>query len=190
MKSKISALMDGELERHEAAALLEALRSEGEMRDAWRAYHLIGDAMHDTRLLSAGFSGRVAARLAGEPTVMAPARLAPVERPRWQLLSAAASVAAVAMVTSVWFVLQDGADPASQVAQANKTTAPLAAQATRTAPPAVQATAKAAAPAAPGPPPDSANDYLYAHQGYSPRNSLQGAAPYVRMVSGEARPAK
>jgi len=179
MKSKISALMDGELERHEAAALLDALRSEGEMRDAWRAYHLIGDVMHDTRLLSAGFSGRVAARLAGEPTVMAPARLAPAERPRWQLLSAAASVAAVAMVTSVWFVLQDGADPASQVAQVQKT-APLAAQ----------ATAKAAAPAALVPPPDSANDYLYAHQGYSPRNSLQGAAPYVRMVSGEARPAK
>lgn len=179
MKSKISALMDGELERHEAAALLEALRSEGEMRDAWRTYHLIGDAMHDTRLLSAGFSGRVAARLAAEPTVMAPARLAPAERPRWQLLSAAASVAAVAMVTSVWFVLQDGAGPASQVAQAQRT-APLAAQ----------ATARAAAPAALVPPPDSANDYLYAHQGYSPRNSLQGAAPYVRMVSGEARPAK
>ncbi len=35
-------------------------------------------------------------------------------------------------------------------------------------------------------PPAAANDYLYAHQGYSPRNSLQGVAPYVRMVSGEA----
>jgi hypothetical protein len=39
-------------------------------------------------------------------------------------------------------------------------------------------------------PPDSANDYLYAHQGYSPRNSLQGVAPYVRMVSSESRAAK
>ena len=183
MKSKISALMDGELERHEAAALLDALRTEGEMRDAWRTYHLIGDAMHDTRMLSPGFAGRVAARLAAEPTVLAP-RLAPAERPRWQLLSAAASVAAVAMVTSVWFVLQDGADPASRMAQSNQA-APLAA-----APVAVQATAKTSAPAALVPPPDSANDYLYAHQGYSPRNSLQGAAPYVRMVSGEARPAK
>ena len=183
MKSKISALMDGELERHEAAALLDALRAEGEMRDAWRTYHLIGDAMHDTRMLSPGFAGRVAARLAAEPTVLAP-RLAPAERPRWQLLSAAASIAAVAMVTSVWFVLQDGADPASRMAQSNKA-APLAA-----APLTAQATARTSAPAALVPPPDSANDYLYAHQGYSPRNSLQGAAPYVRMVSGEARPAK
>ena len=189
MKSKISALMDGDLERHEAAALLDALRAEGEMRDAWRTYHLIGDAMHDTRMLSPGFAGRVAARLAAEPTVMAPARLAPAARPRWQLLSAAASIAAVAMVTSVWFVLQDGADPASQVAQSHKA-APLAAAAPAAAPLTAQATARTSAPTALVPPPDSANDYLYAHQGYSPRVSLQGAAPYVRMVSGEARPAK
>ena len=188
MKSKISALTDGELERHEAAALLDALRAEGELRDAWRTYHLIGDAMHDTRMLSPGFAGRVAARLAAEPTVLAP-RLAPAERPRWQLLSAAASIAAVAMVTSVWFVLQDGADPASRMAQSNKA-APLAAAAPAAAPLTAQATARTSAPAALVPPPDSANDYLYAHQGYSPRNSLQGAAPYVRMVSGEARPAK
>lgn len=177
MKSKISVLMDGELERHEAVAPLDALRTEGEMRAAWRTYHLIGDAMRDTRVLSDGFAGRVAARLAGEPTVMAPARLSPAERPRWRLLSAAASVAAAAMVSSVWFMLQDGAGSGSQVAQADKM-APLAPQ------------VQAAPVAAQVPPPDSANDYLYAHQGYSPRNSLQGAAPYVRMVSGEARPAK
>jgi len=47
-----------------------------------------------------------------------------------------------------------------------------------------------APPAAQVPPPDSANDYLYAHQGYSPRNSLQGVAPYVRTVSGQTRPGK
>jgi hypothetical protein len=31
--------------------------------------------------------------------------------------------------------------------------------------------------------PSSANDYLLAHQGFSPRMSLQGMAPYVRTVS-------
>lgn len=184
MKSKISALVDGELERHEAVAPLDALRTDGEIRDAWRSYHLIGDAMRDSCMLSDGFAGRVAARLAGEPTVMAPARLAPApERPRWQLLSAAASVAAVAMVSSVWFMLQDSAAPAPQVAQTAQRALPAKqaeiAQAQEPAPPAAQV-----------PPPDSANDYLYAHQGYSPRNSLQGVAPYVRAVSGQTRPAK
>ncbi len=167
MKTKISELMDGELARQASAAALDALRNDADARDAWRAYHLIGDAMRDTRMLSDGFAARVAARLAEEPTVMAPARLTQrLERPRWQLLSAAASLAAVAMVTSAWYMLQDGA-PVAQVAQVAP--APQVAQVS---------------------PPDSANDYLYAHQGFSPRNSLQGMAPYVRMVSSESRAAK
>jgi hypothetical protein len=36
--------------------------------------------------------------------------------------------------------------------------------------------------------PREANDYLLAHQSYSPRNSLQGVAPYVRTVSDTSRP--
>jgi sigma-E factor negative regulatory protein RseA len=165
MKARISELMDGEVERHEAAGPLDALRAGGEARDTWRNYHLIGDAMRDTRMLSAGFSARVAARLAGEPTVMAPARVAPSPpRPRLQMLSAAASLAAVALVGWVAFGLQEDTVPAAQA----------------------PSTAPVAAPVAQVPPPDTANDYLYAHQGYSPRNSLQGVAPYVRTVSSPA----
>jgi sigma-E factor negative regulatory protein RseA len=179
MKARISELMDGELERREAAGPLDALRAEGEARDTWRSYHLIGDAMRDTRMLSAGFAGHVAAKLAEEPTVMAPSRIAPApQRPRWQLLSAAASLAAVALVGWVAFGLQEGAPQVAQLPQHN-----VAAQETAQVAPAA---AQLPSPAAQVPPPDSANDYLYAHQGYSPRNSLQGVAPYVRMVSGEA----
>ena len=164
MKAKISELLDGELESHEAAGPLDALRSEGEARDTWRNYHLIGDAMRDTRMLSAGFAARVAAKIAEEPTVMAPSRISRMQqRPRWQFLSAAASLAAVALVGWVAFGLQE--NPA-QMAK-NEPAVPVQA-----------ATAQVAPPAA-------ANDYLYAHQGQSPRNSLQGVAPYVRMVSGE-----
>jgi sigma-E factor negative regulatory protein RseA len=164
MKARISELLDGELESREAAVPLDSLRSEGEARDTWRRYHLIGDAMRDTRMLSAGFAARVAARIADEPTVMAPSRVAPARpRQRWQHLSAAASLAAVALVGWVAFGPQDGAP---QLA-----VAPTPVQVP-------QAVAQVA-------PPSSANDYLYAHQGLSPRNSLQGVAPYVRMVSGE-----
>ena len=162
MKSRISALMDDELEQHEASAPLDALRAEGDARESWRCYHLIGDAMRESRMLSGGFAARVAAHLEQEPTVMAPSRMAH-RRPRPQLLSAAASLAAVALVGWVAFGIQRDDAP-------------------RVAPPAAQQTP----PVAQVPPPDSANDYLYAHQGYSPRNSLQGVAPYVRMVSGES----
>ena len=54
MKSRISALMDGELAQHEVEGTLDRLRAEGDARDTWRAYHLIGDSIRDTRLLSAG----------------------------------------------------------------------------------------------------------------------------------------
>jgi sigma-E factor negative regulatory protein RseA len=83
--------------------------------------------------------------------------------PVWAL-SAAASLAAIALVG--WVAFAPGDQP--QLA---------------TVPPpvlAVQETPQVAPPAA-------ANDYLLAHQGYSPRNSLQGAAPYVRTVSGDMR---
>ena len=173
MKTRISQLVDGEVERHEAAAPLDALRAGGEARDTWRSYHLIGDAMRDTRMLSAGFAARVAAKLAAEPTVMAPARIAAAsQRPRRQLLSAAASLAAVALVGWFAFGLQEGQPPTAQAPSSMAQVAPP--------------TAQVPSSTAQVPPPDTANDYLYAHQGYSPRNSLQGVAPYVRMVSGGA----
>ena len=92
MKSKISALMDSELEGPEAQGALEALRNEGEARETWRTYHLISDSMGDSRLLSAGFAARVSAKLADEPTVLAPRARRMLEQRRWQVLSAAASV--------------------------------------------------------------------------------------------------
>ena len=76
MKDRISALMDGELDERAAAEQIAACGRGGEAREAWRTYHLIGDAMRDTRVLSAGFSARVAERLAAEPTVLAPQRAA------------------------------------------------------------------------------------------------------------------
>jgi sigma-E factor negative regulatory protein RseA len=118
--------------------------------------------MRDTRLLSAGFAARVSAKLAAEPTVLAPKARPIFEQRRWQLLSAAASIAAVAFV-SVAFLSQEP-------------TAPATAQA-----PAAQAETAQVAP------PETADDYLLAHQGYSPRNSLQGVAPYVRTVSSDGR---
>ena len=171
MKEKISQLVDDELERHAAAAPLDALRVEGEVRDTWRAYHLIGDAMRESRMLSTGFAARVAAKLAEEPIAVASSRMAPLPWPRWRWFSAAASLAAVALVGWVAFGLQEGVPQVAPVAQQNV---------------ASKQTVQLAPATAQVPPPEMAHDYLYAHQGYSPRNSLQGVAPYVRTVSGEA----
>lgn len=169
---RISALMDGELDDRAAAQLIETLGREPaspiveQALDAWRAYHLISDAMRETRVLSEGFAARVSAALDKEPTVLAPRLRAPA-RPqprRWYAL--AASVAAVALVAWLGFAPQQSTVPMAQ--------APQPVVAAKTAPVTV-------------PLPSGTSDYLLAHQGYSPRIYLQGMAPYVRTVSEEAR---
>jgi len=173
MKEKISALMDGELEGKPAADMIDALEREGEALDAWRSYHLISDAMRDTRLLSAGFAARVAEKLAAEPTVLAPKRRAAglrAESGKWFALpaAAAASLAGVALVGWLAFApQQQGAPAPAPLAQA-----PAISPANGTKPVIV-------------PLPSATPDYLLAHQGFSPRLSLQGMAPYARTVSDQ-----
>ena len=160
MNEKISALMDGELEGRAADEALELLRRDGMAADTWRLYHLVSDAMHEQPLLSEGFTSRVSARLAAEPTVLAAGRL-PGRTPAQRIAyAAAASVAAVGLVG--WLA----------ITPQRPLEAPLA-KAEPAAPPALRAVSL----------PEAANDYLLAHQGFSPRVSLQGMAPYVRTVA-------
>jgi sigma-E factor negative regulatory protein RseA len=161
MKDKISALMDGELDERSAAEVIDLLGRGGEALQAWRSYHLIGDSMRDSRLLSEGFGERLRERLAAEPTVLAPARLAVGQRHRLAL-PVAASAAAVALVAWLAF-----APPSPQQ---------------QLVPPVAQVKPSVAVPLS-----SSANDYLLAHQGFSPRIWLQGVAPYVRTVSEQVQ---
>jgi sigma-E factor negative regulatory protein RseA len=159
MKDRLSALMDGELDDRSAAEVIDALGRERDALQTWRTYQLISDAMRQSTLLSEGFTARVAARLAAEPTVLSPGRLKSEPR-KWFALSAAAaaSLAAVALVGWLAFAPQPEVAPVAQTqpAEAQPVMVPL---------------------------PTAANDYLLAHQGFSPRVSLQGMAPYVRTVA-------
>jgi sigma-E factor negative regulatory protein RseA len=163
MKERLSELMDGELDDKSAAEVIQALGSEPDAVRAWRTYQLISDAMRESRLLSADFTARFSERLAAEPTVLAPRALRAESR-RWYALSAAASLAAVAMVGWMAF------GPQPQVAPAP---VPVAQVQTEPKPNIV-------------PLPSTANDYLLAHQGFSPRIFLQGMAPYARTVAEQA----
>lgn len=172
MKSKISAMMDGELESGELNEPLAALGANAEARDSWRTYHLISDALRGDAILSANCTGRVSRRLAEEPALMGPlpGQVRAPARPRWFVPSAlAASVAAVAFVG--WVALAPRPGPAPAVAPVAQTPPP--AQVARVAEPAKVPVTSAT------------QDYLFAHQAFSPRNSLQGMAPYVRSVSDE-----
>jgi sigma-E factor negative regulatory protein RseA len=113
-ESRISALMDGELEQEEAQVLLSAVKSQSDMQQDWLLYHTIGDTLRQTRPLSSDFTARLAARLENEPTILAPRRFKPAKRPLLAL-SAAASLAAVSLV--VWAALQLGNPSSEQMAK-------------------------------------------------------------------------
>jgi sigma-E factor negative regulatory protein RseA len=176
---KISALMDGELDEHQALQQIEQLKQDEGLAHCWHAYHLIGDAMRDERGLSRDFGLQMARRIAAEPTILAPRR-STVKRATAYALSAAASLSAIAVVG--WVSLSTGPlAPQSELAKAPITP--------------VVSTASAPAPAAPAPvaapvpvlasvPSDGKmNEYLMAHQEFSPSTAIQGVAPYIRSVS-------
>lgn len=173
MKANISALMDGELGAPETEQSLQALREEGEAFEAWREYHLISDALQGRAPLASDCLHRVSQRLAAEPFLMGPlpSQVVPAVRPWFAPSALAASVAAVALVGWMAFAPQQETAPEF---------APVA-QLPQPAQPAPGNSEPARVPLTP-----AAHDYLFAHQAYSPRNSLQGMAPYVRSVSVEA----
>jgi len=99
----------------------------------------------------------------------------PAEPRRRVALPIAASLAAVALVGWLAFAPQHEAQ-APQIAQIPAAPAKPSAQAK---PPLLAI-----------PLPSATSDYLLAHQGFSPRVSFQGMAPYVRTVSDEAQGAR
>ena len=159
---RISELMDGELEAREAQRQLARIKQDQGLAHCWNTFHLIGDALRGERPLSREISSWVAAQLASEPTVLAPRSFAP-KRTATYAVSVAASLSAIALV--VWIAFNN----------------PLAPTEIAKAPPAL--------PPAPVelvnlPSEGQMNEYLMAHQEFSPSTEIQGLAPYIRSVSG------
>ena len=160
MREHISRLMDGDLEGAEAEAAFRELNQVDGI-EHWTCYHIIGDVLRRNGYPTAGFASRFAARLAAEPTVLAPqpAQASPSSRLPFAW-AVAATLAAVAVVSSVAVSMLDPQPTA--LAKARE------ANAVRTAQPRLQ-------PVSP--------DYLLAHQEYSPTTLIQGVSPYLRAVS-------
>lgn len=159
MNEKLSAWMDGELEADYASQLPVQLKRDTGLRGNWDCYHLVGDALRGVQ--GPDLCAKIRAQLDAEPTVLAPQRRSTAEKARRIVLSAAASVAAVAFVG--WMAV-----PSLQ-------------------PDTVQVAAKTEVKQVAVPAGEGAKDYLLAHQRYSPSNAMQGVAPYVRTVAEERR---
>lgn len=168
---KISEWMDGELTERETRLQIERLKQDAELHRCWATFHLIGDVIRGEPALSRDFERRLAERLKGEPTVLAP-RAPAARRYATYALSAAASLSAVAVVGWMVFV-NDTLAPKPEVAQSTVTSPPAA--------------PSAELQLANVPSDGTMNEYIIAHQEFSPSSEIQGLAPYIRSVSG-ARP--
>lgn len=168
---KISALMDDESSPTEAHQTLNRLKQDPASCDAWNHFHLVGDVMRGDSVLREDFLARLRQRMDSEPTVLAP-------RPRWRATAdfawaAAAAIAGVAVVLTLATTvnplrpqgeLAAAGQPANaQVAQAPDSDARLQLAVSENS--------------------TQVNEYLMAHQEFSPRSALQGVMPHVVSTS-------
>ena len=168
---RISALMDGELGASEADREIVCLKTDTALRGRWDEFHLVGDTLRGEPVLSADFTESFSRRLAEEPTVLAPRRMRPgMRRMTTYAMSAAASLSAVALVA--WVAI--GSAPQENIALKPEPEAP------RSEPQRELASV---------PSEGRMNEYLLAHESFSPSTALQGLAPYIRSVAA-TRPAE
>jgi len=161
MKQEISALMDGELYEDEVENILSRFKGDSAARKNWAAYHLIGDVLRQPDHIHCDLSATIRDRMATEPTVFVPRGQAAKQKIRSIALSAAASVAAIGVVS--WMSLQIGPEASPNMMMQQNAIRPAKAQIL-----------------------PSSNDYLLAHQEFSPSTDMSGGAYYIRTVSYSA----
>ena len=110
----VSAMADGEVDTAAAARACAAWRDDASVRLAWHSYHLIGDVLRSEDLAIAHDDSVLAglrARLAHEPTVLAPGRdgdrhRASPGKVRWRWAAPSAVAAGFVMVAGAMMVIR------------------------------------------------------------------------------------
>jgi len=115
----LSAMADGEVDSAAAARACAAWRDDAAARLAWQSYHLIGDVLRSEDLAlkqDASFLAALRARLAEEPTVLAPDPVAQAQQPsdtshqtrgrgaRWSWMAPSAVAAGFVLVAGALMV--------------------------------------------------------------------------------------
>src|ERR1700687_922147 len=96
IREQVSAFLDGELPNSETELLLKRLTRDGELRESFGRYALIGEAVRGTArggLITRGFTGRVNLAIDGE-LIPANGHVPQTRGPRWWRPFAGAAVAA------------------------------------------------------------------------------------------------
>lgn len=165
MKTDISALLDDELDDSEASRVIDSLRHDKELQEAWNTYHLIGDALRHSPEYSPNIAHRVLAKLEEEPVVFVPAAR---KKPAPMRFAMPLAAAVMGMAAVGWVALSLNATEPTELELAVKKTRPANEMD-------IQIAEKS--------PSGGLKEYLVAHQAHSPGGGIQGVASYVRTVS-------
>jgi sigma-E factor negative regulatory protein RseA len=184
IREQVSTFLDGELPDSETELLLKRLTRDGELRESFGRYALIGEALRGPSrgLLTKGFACRVNLAIDGD-AVPANGHIPQTRAPRWWRpfagAAVAAGVAAVAVVALQQRAVAPTLQPALQVTAQNLGTGRSAVPALSAVPTmstaalqtpqeAISYTVPATSPAAPAAmPPARLTSYVFAHSRYS-----------------------
>lgn len=175
MSEEISALLDGELPEREGFEQIDLMNGNPEGLRVWETYGLIGDVLRGHT--HAGCASRVCSRIAVEPVVVSTIYHSAQRWPsdnagqKWFVMSAAAVISAITFVAWVSLPMMAGTN------QDKIVRAPSSVETARTS------IASGSSPDSTAASTQQVGGYIMAHQQFSPSNSIQGAATYVRLVS-------
>ncbi|MCH9691858.1 MAG: sigma-E factor negative regulatory protein [Gammaproteobacteria bacterium] len=182
MKNEVSALMDGELDNHEAEHAIAILKENDQLREDWEIYHLIGDTIRHESTFSTHHTQYINNEFAAEPTPITSHSSNKHHNRKTAVYAIAASVAAAIVTT--WFGLQniDQSNHDTNTIMANQktiTAQPLPAVTSITAPNINTAPSLLAHPLAPA----EIDDYLFVHKEFLPGAVTHSQSHYVRPVT-------
>jgi sigma-E factor negative regulatory protein RseA len=189
IREQVSAFLDGELPDSETELLLKRLTRDGELRESFGRYALIGEAVRgpSLSLMTKGFAGRVNFAIDGEP-IPANGQVPQTRAPRWWRPFAGAAVAAGVAAVAVVALQQRAVAPTLRAPAQSAVLAQsgVAVQASREA---ISYTVPATSPAAPAAmPPARLTNYVFAHSKYSSGLAQRGVLADLLIEADEQQP--
>ncbi|WP_170161288.1 sigma-E factor negative regulatory protein [Methylocaldum marinum] len=100
LRQKLSLLIDGELGKSDALALMARIESDAALRGQWHRYRLVSEVMRSGKVLPVDdrFVDRVRERVSAEPTILAPRP----EKHRYREKAVTAALAASLAAVAIW----------------------------------------------------------------------------------------
>ncbi len=165
MKSKISAFMDGELLKQDSTNIIKQLNDDNDLREDWKTYHLIGDALRHSSRLSTDLSQSINRKLKTEPIILIPNTTNNRQREKFKVLVFSVAASVIAMISAWLFMYNPSYSPqpsftADNQKQKNNLT--------------VVPASVTASPTISNHPSAEINDYLFVHREFSPGGHMRG----------------